>query len=1009
MASDVQLSVELIPGDVKQAAAQLQAEIESVFNSSVDEKLQVSFARLQQSMREAYRTAESMKQEMTTLEGTTVQSDAFIKLNKDIHDTEANLIKLNDRMAKFIAIGGKEDSRTFKSMQYDAKDLESRLKALRGYMRDLVESGQHRTAGVDTARYQQLAEKLERVNNQMRIYSMRAREMINKSNGPKQDTISKWERLRNVVNKAANAMRRFAGSSKGVSGGFFKTFSGMFTGLNKGLSSFTKGLNKGFWTVLKYTLGLRSLFIVTNKMRNALKDGIKNLVQYSETFNKSVSNMLSSFNYVKNSLATAFEPILTMIEPMIVHLVDTVAEAFGKISHFLSAMMGRSYYYKAKKVYQDYAESLRSESDKTKDTVEELQRTISGFDDVEILKEPKDTGSGSGDGDSNKEITPADMFETLPVEQRFKDLADKIKEAWAKGDFTEIGRILGTKLRDALDSIDWEPIKKQAEKTARVVATFLNGFFETPGLFESIGRTLAEGVNTGLTFGNTFLETIHTDSIGKAITTAISNFFKNIDWSLLGETISHAFARLFDFIRGLIEGIDWSNLPYAIVQGIKDFFTGFDWQSFFQSLGALLGAAIKAGIEFAISTVHLFAMLIEWIGKEFKERIDAFREEGMPLGLAIIAGVLQGIKDALIAIGTWIYEHILKPFIDGFKEAFGIASPSKVMMEYGGYIIEGLLQGIIGALTAIGTWIKEHIFQPFIDGFKKVFGINSPSTVMEEQGGYIIDGMLNGIKNKLADIKEWVKEHIFSKFKGALETAFDIKNKIANKLKDVGESISEGIKKGTDGKLVTIANVFSSLPSLISRMLSSDNFISIGSNIVSGIQSGITSGWNWLTQTASNLATSIFTSAKNALGIHSPSRVFRDEVGKMITAGLALGIENGESDVLDTMSDLSDYLFSAVPKEIKLPSIVGGEVIPYDVELSSKSNINNIMDTLNNLIEMLEYNQDNQFTIEELEQVIRAIVQEYMNIEFYLGDEQVARHANNGNAILNRRFNPVLT
>ena len=62
--------------------------------------------------------------------------------------------------------------------------------------------------------------------------------------------------------------------------------------------------------------------------------------------------------------------------------------------------------------------------------------------------------------------------------------------------------------------------------------------------------------------------------------------------------------------------------------------------------------------------------------------------------------------------------------------------------ECGGNVVLGILKGIGDALYDIGAWIKEHIFQPFIDGFKNAFGIHSPSTVMEEMGKYIVSGLL---------------------------------------------------------------------------------------------------------------------------------------------------------------------------------------------------------------------------------------------------------------------------
>ena len=82
------------------------------------------------------------------------------------------------------------------------------------------------------------------------------------------------------------------------------------------------------------------------------------------------------------------------------------------------------------------------------------------------------------------------------------------------------------------------------------------------------------------------------------------------------------------------------------------------------------------------------------------------------------------------------------------------------MAEIGGFIIEGMLNGILDALKSIGSWIKQHIFQPFINGFKNAFDIHSPSKVMEGLGGNIIDGLLNGLKNAWKDITSWIEDKV---------------------------------------------------------------------------------------------------------------------------------------------------------------------------------------------------------------------------------------------------------
>ena len=65
----------------------------------------------------------------------------------------------------------------------------------------------------------------------------------------------------------------------------------------------------------------------------------------------------------------------------------------------------------------------------------------------------------------------------------------------------------------------------------------------------------------------------------------------------------------------------------------------------------------------------------------------------------------------------------------------------------------------------------------------------------------------------------------------------------------------------------------------------------VGSNICNGIANGISSGWSWLKNKVSSLASSLLSAAKSALGIHSPSRLFRDEIGLNIGYGVGEGVE----------------------------------------------------------------------------------------------------------------------
>ena len=84
------------------------------------------------------------------------------------------------------------------------------------------------------------------------------------------------------------------------------------------------------------------------------------------------------------------------------------------------------------------------------------------------------------------------------------------------------------------------------------------------------------------------------------------------------------------------------------------------------------------------------------------------------------------------------------------------------------------------------------------------------------------------------------------------------------------------------------------------------DWASVGSNIISGVAGGITGAATELLDAAGNAAGNALDWMKKKLGIHSPSRVFRDEVGKFIPAGIAVGIEQEAytmQDALDTAAN----------------------------------------------------------------------------------------------------------
>ena len=603
----------------------------------------------------------------------------------------------------------------------------------------------------------------------------------------------------------------------------------------KSTKSSNNMLQSGFKNLLKYGLGIRSMYVLINKFRTAVKEGFKNLAQYSEPVNMALSSLKSSLLQLKNSLATAFAPILTAIAPALTFFINMVSKAVTYIGMLIAALTGQKTFTKAVAVQEDYAASLGKTASNAKKADKEQKKQLSSLDRLNNLTSPDEgSGNGSGDGGGGSGINPGDMFETVDIPSQISGLADMIKKAWAEADFTEIGALIGTKLKEALDNIPWAGIQESAAKIGKSLATFINGFISVEGLPETIGKNIGEAINTGIIGINSFLDNTkweevgkflgkgansvvntidweglghlfaakfnavfktlgafaeefdwsnfgtkvgtgvtkaisdfdwstagsslgktisglfqtlksfidNTDwkELGKGITTAISSFLGNIDWGTVGGTISSFAIGILNFLTGLIEGIEWSEVPQAIIDGISDFFSGFDYEGVFSSVGEFIGSAVAAGID-----------LINAIGK-------------------ILGDVATNVKNY---------------FVEKFKEAGW--DKDNGFLENGKAIVLGLLNGILEAIKGIGRWIKKNIFDPFIKGFKKAFGIASPSKVMKNQGEFIMQGLINGISSLVGSVVEkfnFIKDKVVGAWDKAKEKTSEIWNNIKQKVSD---------------------------------------------------------------------------------------------------------------------------------------------------------------------------------------------------------------------------------
>lgn len=281
------------------------------------------------------------------------------------------------------------------------------------------------------------------------------------------------------------------------------------------------------------------------------------------------------------------------------------------------------------------------------------------------------------------------------------------------------------------------------------------------------------------------------------------------------------------------------------------------------------------------------AALDAW-GKDLADGWKDIGQEAKNLGKWLWDGLWEGINNAFAPMNDWIFEHITEPFIDGIKNFFGIHSPSTVMAEIGGFLIEGLKQGIENAWKSFSSaWQKkkEDIVNTFKDAKAKFVA----------KGKEIITGIKSGISTLWGDfIGFWIakKTEIVTKF-----------NDILQLFMAKGRDIVEGIKAGIVNAWTTfisflttkkneIVNAFGNLKSSLE---------SKGKEIISGIEQGIKKAWGGLTTFLAEKKSAI-------VDAFSGFVTLLETKGREIITGITNGINNAFNSLKTAISTLKNNL-----------------------------------------------------------------------------------------------------
>lgn len=527
----------------------------------------------------------------------------------------------------------------------------------------------------------------------------------------------------------------------------------------------------------------------------------------------------NSLNQIRSNLATAFTPIFQAIMPALNVLMSALATVTGYIAAFMSALFGKSMastkqatsgIYAAKDAMGAYGSS----ADKAAKASEKARRSLMGFDEINKLDDADNSagsGGGGGGGSDMPVYTPTDVDDG-PIKKWVKQL----KDLWAKGDYAGIGKLIGQQVNKAVASftkwISWDNLGKSITEFCDGFCELFNSLIDTIN-WENIGRMFGAGINTIVNTLYLLFTGINWERIGKALAQGLNGLVYSVDWDKLGHTMGAFLQAHIDALYGFVTTADWPAIGKALADGVMGLMYSVDMPKFTAALGK--------GLSGAISSVHTFVKNIDWhkLGDTIAKSINAFfnninwADFGMTLSDAA-----QGILDTLLTairgvdwgqIGTDIATFIKN--IDWWGVAgsllqtiiaavHGIGSGIlSLAADLGKWLWDGFCNGVRDFFSDPIDFLYRVIAEPIINGIKELFGIHSPSTVFAEIGGYLIEGLKNGIAKTLKGLVTAIPK-LFSGLVKAIGNVWtDIKKKAGKAWDGITKSLGDtwsDLKKG---------------------------------------------------------------------------------------------------------------------------------------------------------------------------------------------------------------------
>lgn len=807
--------------------------------------------------------------------------------------------------------------------------------------------------------------------------------------------VQKFTSTTNSANNASFSIGRMVGMSilySTVFGMISKVNSGIMTGINN-LAQYSSATNAS----------ISSMMSALTQLQNSLATAFAPILSV-------VAPILTAFI---NMLSRAITYVGMFIAALTGQKSFTKAKAVQE--DYAASLQ------KTSKSSNSAAKSTKKNANATKKANKEMQTYLSGLDEIRQYQKEKDntpssnstpsTGGGGGGGYTGPSI--GDMFEKVPIESSIADIAKKIKNLIKKEDWEGLGTYIASGINKGLqkiyDAINWNNVGPK-------ITYFVNAFTRTfNSLVDHIdwnlmGRTVGAGINTIVNTLNLLIEGINWKNLGSKIATGINGLFNEVNWNNVGRLFANKINVPFQMLEGAVNTLNWAKIGTSIGGFLNGAINQIDVKSIGTSLSGL-ALGILTTLDNALTTTN-------WsqLGTKLATLLTSIDWVGIFVSAISVAG--KAIT-ALTQLGVSFMDNLAKGITNGTQQFISkglsaLTSFTANLRRNAGKLVDSGLNLMLNLAKGIANSLPDIIknVPQIVSNIANTINDNAPKILMAgiQLIGILIKGLIQaiptliasipqiivamvnvftaynwlslgkslitGIKNGIVAAKSTAVEAMTNTYNGLLNAIKNLPSKLKglgeNGLKEMGNGITGKLSglKTTAGKILTnIIEAVKNLPRELAKKATSAirdmkttfknvDWGSVGMNVVKGIAKGV-GDFAWiLVDKMTGLAQKAWEGVKDFFGIHSPSRLMRDTVGKMIPAGITVGLEKAFPDTIDTLLDQSKQLAN-VP--FTAPYVASGAVIPAKASAviaqkqhSTDSNNNDVLNLLEQLLSVMK-------------------------------------------------------